>query len=197
MKPNDFFDGLACSSCGHAHPKMTCAGFAAGLQSDSIAPSAKEAKGPWSPTTGGSTGDPHEFCFGRKIDVARMCGEHRKLLVKVPPETAVKHDDGKPDYTLIPKELLDGSARAYVFGEKKYARFNYRNGDGLKVSRNARATIGHVLAWLHGEENDPESGLCHLDHAAAALGMLMDTYARVRAGKLPAETDNRWKENEQ
>lgn len=107
---------------------------------------------------------------------------------------AIKKDAEKPPLQLVPRELIYGAARAYGFGAKKYSAFNYRNGDGIAVSRLARASVGHVLDWLHGEELDPESALCHLDHAAAALGMLMDTIARIRAGNLPATTDDRWKE---
>ncbi len=55
--------------------------------------------------------------------------------------------------------------------------------------------IGHMLDWLHGEELDPESGLSHLDHAAASLGMLMDTVARVQAGHLQPDRDDRFKED--
>lgn len=107
---------------------------------------------------------------------------------------AVKHDGEKLPLHIVPFELIKGAARAYAFGTKKYARFNFRNKPGLEYSRTARAVVNHVLEWLHEMENDPESGLSHLDHAAASLGMLMDTVARVRAGYLPADRDDRWKE---
>lgn len=124
------------------------------------------------------------------------CAEYNAMLAEHDTgaaAAAVKHDGGKPPLHLVPRELLEGAARAYAFGAKKYAAWNYREGDGLAITRLADSALRHLVAWAHAEEADPESGLCHLDHAAAALGMLMDTARRVRDGALPQKTDDRWK----
>lgn len=95
-----------------------------------------------------------------------------------------KHDGGKPPVSLVPQALIYGSARAFGFGAKKYARFNYRL--GIKASRLLDAAIRHLSEVAEGKTVDEESGLHPLDHAAAALGMLMDTLDRVKQGKIDA-----------
>lgn len=90
---------------------------------------------------------------------------------------ALKHDSAKPDLSLLPRELLEGAARAYMFGADKYGRSNWLFG-GLSQARLLAATLRHLVAYSNGEDVDPESGLCHLDHAAAALGMLQATRER-------------------
>lgn len=95
-----------------------------------------------------------------------------------------KFDSGKPRVSLIPKAATLGIARALSYGEKKYGTHNFRN--GISFSRLADATFRHMTSWLEGENNDPESGLSHLDHAIASLAMLkfMEEHR--------ADMDDRW-----
>lgn len=86
------------------------------------------------------------------------------------PLVGKKNDQGKPRVSLIPKAAILGAARGLTYGEKKYGTHNFRN--GLSFSRLADATMRHLTSWLEGENNDPESGLSHLDHAIASLAML-------------------------
>jgi hypothetical protein len=87
--------------------------------------------------------------------------------------TGKKFDADKPQVDLVPRQLIYGAARAKGFGAKKYGRHNWRG--GIAPSRLVSACLRHLFAWKDGEDNDPESGLNHLDHAAATLGMLMAT----------------------
>ncbi len=82
----------------------------------------------------------------------------------------IKHDDSKPDLSLIPTDALWGTAAALSYGAKKYQRHNFRN--GLNYSRLVAAAMRHLTAWNEGEEVDNESLLSHLDHAMATLAML-------------------------
>lgn len=102
-----------------------------------------------------------------------------------------KADAGKPPLSYVPRELLEGAARAYAYGAKKYQKDNFRK--GMQVSRLVDALLRHVYALNEGEEFDSESGLRHEDHAAATLGMLMNTTEAIRKGRLPATLDDRWK----
>ncbi len=81
-----------------------------------------------------------------------------------------KHDGGKPDYTLIPKEAKDAMARAFAYGAAKYGRGNYKG--GIEYLRLVAACERHLTAWVSGEDIDPESGNNHIDHALASLAML-------------------------
>jgi hypothetical protein len=85
--------------------------------------------------------------------------------------TGVKHDSGKDPYSLVPKELIAGAARALAFGAERYGKNNFKG--GMKWSRVIDAALRHLYAYAHGENNDPDSGLCHIDHAAANVGMLL------------------------
>ena len=45
--------------------------------------------------------------------------------------------------------------------------------NGLESTALYDATMRHLLAWMSGEDLDPESGLNHLFHAGASLNMLI------------------------
>lgn len=81
-----------------------------------------------------------------------------------------KNDSGKPAITLIPREAVEGCAKALTYGAKKYGRHNFR--EGIAFSRLADACMRHLLAYMDGENIDDESGNNHLDHAMASLAML-------------------------
>lgn len=94
-----------------------------------------------------------------------------------------KHDDGKPDLAILPKAFLDQTAEVMMFGAAKYGRSNYKK--GLEVTRTLSAALRHIYAYLDKEDNDQESGLSHLGHAAASLAMTMENI------KLGTAKDNR------
>jgi hypothetical protein len=97
----------------------------------------------------------------------------------------IKHDNGKPRISLIPREALEGAAKALTFGANKYNAHNFKK--GIEYSRLVDAVMRHLIAWVDGEDNDLESGLSHLDHALASLSMLK--YMEVNK----TEMDDRYK----
>ncbi len=62
-----------------------------------------------------------------------------------------------------PRAMLE-LAKVYGFGEKKYDRYNYLK--GYPYSLSVDALYRHLLAFLDGEDRDPESGLLHTAHVA-------------------------------
>lgn len=82
-------------------------------------------------------------------------------------DTAMKFDTGKTDYSQISYELMEHVSRVRMFGEKKYARNNWKK--GFKVTRSLAAALRHIFAILRGEIHDPESGLYHVAHAICCL----------------------------
>ena len=62
-----------------------------------------------------------------------------------------------------PRALLE-LARVYGMGEEKYDRYNYLKGYPWSLS--VDALLRHLLAFLDGEDRDPESGLLHTAHVA-------------------------------
>jgi hypothetical protein len=79
-------------------------------------------------------------------------------------------DDGKPPIHLIPSEAITGIAKALDFGAKKYGEYNFRK--GIKHTKIIDSLIRHALAYLAGEDFDPESGLSHIQHLGANYAML-------------------------
>lgn len=91
-----------------------------------------------------------------------------------------KFDTGKPDISLVPVGLVEGCARAMMFGVGKYGRDNWRG--GFEDSRLLAASLRHIFAYCDGERLDAESGLCHLDHAAFSLAVVLDQIRQREAG---------------
>lgn len=92
------------------------------------------------------------------------------------PGSGARYNAGKPAYELVPLIAFEGCARVFDFGRAKYAPWNWAK--GMAWSAPFGCLMRHLSAWQRGEDNDPESGLPHLDHAMANLVMLT-TYART------------------
>ena len=79
----------------------------------------------------------------------------------------------KPPLHLIPSaaEILESLAMAH--GARKYGPFNWR-WSKIKASIYIAAARRHLAQWFDGQDEDPESGVSHLAHARACLGILLD-----------------------
>lgn len=86
-------------------------------------------------------------------------------------DQSAKRDEGKPRLDLIPWPAVLGVARVMERGLSRYAPHSWRSGR-IEDTRLAAAAIRHLVAWLSGADADHESGLPHLDHAAANVLML-------------------------
>lgn len=85
----------------------------------------------------------------------------------------VKYDDGKPAVALLSSPFLLEMGAVMEFGARKYAAQNWRK--GISVTRCLSAALRHTLKWMDGVENDEESGLHHLAHAAVNLMFAAET----------------------
>lgn len=92
----------------------------------------------------------------------------------------VKHDDGKPDLSLLSSIALLEIAKVLDHGKRKYSAHNWRG--GFKYSRLIAAVLRHILAYNNGEEIDPETGLSHLAHASCGLMFLLE-FEKTGAGE--------------
>ena len=81
-------------------------------------------------------------------------------------------DPKKPPLTLVSKTFIWMVARILGFGAKKYARGNWMR--GMMFSEVLDGILRHLTAWNDGEDNDPESGMSHLAHAACGLMFLLE-----------------------
>ena len=83
-----------------------------------------------------------------------------------------KDDVGKLRFDLLPVKPLESVAAIYTYGANKYDDNNWRG--GLKWGRVFGASMRHMWAFWRGEDNDTESGLPHLAHAAFGLLTLLE-----------------------
>lgn len=100
----------------------------------------------------------------------------------------IKHDVGKPQWNLLPLQYLEGMVRVLEFGARKYSPNNWRR--GMPWSQTYNALQRHLIAFMGGQDNDPETGLCHLDHALCCL-----LFLRAHVAERPA-LDDRFKPEE-
>ena len=76
--------------------------------------------------------------------------------------------------------LQEGISKVIDYGDNKYARGNYHNAGSDMLDTYISATLRHLMAVCEAREsgntslmNDSESGLPHLWHAAASLGIAL------------------------
>lgn len=77
----------------------------------------------------------------------------------------MKHDHGKPRWSLMPFKALGSVLDVLEYGARKYSAHNWRLVE-QPFERYSDALMRHVLAYVGGEKVDSESGLHHLAHAA-------------------------------
>jgi hypothetical protein len=106
------------------------------------------------------------------------------MLIQQSSKEAVKFDAEKARYDLVPTHALEMLVAVYTFGARKYDDNNWRK--GMKWHRVFGAIMRHLWAFWSGEDNDIESGLPHLAHAAWGCFTLLD-YLEYRK-----EFDDRW-----
>lgn len=71
---------------------------------------------------------------------------------------------GKDRYDLLPAKALHELVQVYGFGAGKYSDRNWEKGLGYMAT--VASLLRHVFAFVRGQDNDPESGLHHMAHAA-------------------------------
>ncbi len=79
-------------------------------------------------------------------------------------EIGLKYDSDKVRPSLLFKSLnkaIWGVLKVLEYGARKYSPDNWRL---VPTEKYEDAMERHLLAFLSGEENDPESGLPHIDH---------------------------------
>lgn len=96
-----------------------------------------------------------------------------------------KHDGEKVRLELLSPIAINEIAKALTFGAKKYDANNWRK--GIAWSRLLGASLRHIMAFMSGEDKDPESGLSHLAHAGCCIMFLLEQEARKK------DLDDRYK----
>lgn len=84
--------------------------------------------------------------------------------VRVVSETGGEKGKKPAELAAVDPKALLVLAEVAGRGAEKYAPFNYLKGYDWSLSMNA--LLRHTLAFWNGEDNDPETGLPHMAHAA-------------------------------
>ncbi len=114
-----------------------------------------------------------------------MITEHDDVLIFSRNDAGEEPDDSnpkdrigslKPPLHLIPAAAEIAESIAMALGARKYGAFNWRKAD-VRATVYIDAARRHLAQWVDGEDNDPESGVSHLAHARASLGILIDAIA--------------------
>ena len=79
----------------------------------------------------------------------------------------------KPRLYTVPPASIIYQALAMQNGAEKYGAYNWRQ-KKVVASIYIDAALRHLFAWLDGEENATDSGLPHLAHALACVGIIVD-----------------------
>ncbi len=115
----------------------------------------------------------------RRVPGGLVCPTCIKTLPKDKTEF-VKHDQEKIRLDLIPPSLQKAVATILTYGAIKYDDRNWEK--GTKWSRIFGSLMRHLLAFYSGEDDDPESGLPHLWHAACNITFLIE-FQEARIGE--------------
>lgn len=78
-----------------------------------------------------------------------------------------------PILSVVPASSILGEAEAMRDGAAKYGPMNWRT-QKIQAMTYVDANLRHVFAWVDGEELASDSGVHHLKHAKATLGILID-----------------------
>lgn len=105
---------------------------------------------------------------------------------------AVKFDQGKRDWSLLPYDSIEEIIKVLEFGAKKYNEpgqgpdtWNWAKGAGLGKWRTLAAIFRHLTSYAKGETYDPESGLNHLAHVGCGVLFLLHYHGNPKQyGKL-------------
>jgi hypothetical protein len=85
----------------------------------------------------------------------------------------VKADSGKPNLSLVPKQIIYEMEKVRAFGVNKYK--DPENWRKVEIERYHQALLRHTLAvWDDINARDKESGLLHLSHIAVNIAFILE-----------------------
>lgn len=80
----------------------------------------------------------------------------------------------KAPLALVPPALVIGAAEAMQVGASKYGPYNWRDYP-VQVMTYVEAAFRHLYAFVDGEDLAPDTGVHHIKHVVAGMGILLDS----------------------
>lgn len=95
------------------------------------------------------------------------------LSTKAKDNQSAKADSGKPNLSLVPKQIIYEIEKVRNFGVQKYKEPD--NWKKVELERYHQALLRHTLAiWNDVQAKDKESGLLHLSHIACNIAFILE-----------------------
>jgi len=86
-----------------------------------------------------------------------------------------KSDAGKPQLTLVPRQIIWDIAEVRMYGNQKYPEGGPENWRQVEVERYKDALLRHLLKYLDDPLSvDPESGLLHRKHMECNMAFIAE-----------------------
>ncbi len=85
--------------------------------------------------------------------------------------SGIKYDQYKPRWDLLPFDALTEIAKVMTYGAVKYEPRNWEK--GMSWGRVFSSMQRHLSSWFHGKNEDSESSMSHLAHAASCILYLL------------------------
>jgi hypothetical protein len=95
---------------------------------------------------------------------------------QVQPSGFVKHDEGKPKFSLVPTLALLEVAKVFTAGAKKYPPRNYLK--GTNWTRYMDAGMRHDNSWMLGDDMDKDTGTNALANSIASRMIALELQLR-------------------
>lgn len=92
-----------------------------------------------------------------KIDAIR-----ESMKINQAAEQALRYNQGKPQWSLVDFDSLEGLVHVLEYGARKYSKDNWKK--GMPVTQVSESLMRHLFAFLRGDDIDPESGCRHISH---------------------------------
>lgn len=77
-------------------------------------------------------------------------------------DRGLRYNEGKPKWSLVDFDALEPMVRVLEYGAEKYSPDNWKG--GMPITEIMESLMRHYVAYMRGEDNDPESGLPHIGH---------------------------------
>lgn len=128
----------------------------------------------------------------QRIDLLAKGDELRKQALQEAnksPTGSFRLNQGKPELSQLDPRFLIALSDLMTKSAKKYGRYNWALGQEYHTPFDS--CMRHMLKFMNGENDDDESGMSHLLHAAANIMIL---WTSVQKNLDHLDTRNKWED---
>jgi hypothetical protein len=98
----------------------------------------------------------------KHVEASKIDAIRESMKINQTAEQALRYNQGKPQWSLVDFDSLEGLVHVLEHGARKYSKDNWKK--GMPVTQVSESLMRHLFAFLRGEDVDPESGCRHISH---------------------------------